>query len=90
MFIDESNTVPFDTIDLGHMFFAHEQLWVRTTTSGGKCLPAANEVNYGVCNFMMEGDRENEPETVTPINTEELIEFLKDSIDYQQMENEMK
>jgi len=93
--LDITKKIYFDTIEMGQMFYAHNQMWVRTTTSGGKCLPdvSRNEQDFGVCNFMTEGDKENEPELVSPINTNELVILLQTSVAYQkieQLENNMK
>jgi len=86
--LDITKKVPFADIELGQMFYAHDQMWVRTTTSGGKCLPdvSRNEPNLGVCNFMLSGDKGNEPEQVSPINTDDLVTFLQTSVAYQKME----
>jgi len=86
--LDITKKVQFTDIEPGQMFYAHNQMWVKITPSGGKCLPdvSRNEGNFGICSFMTHGANENEPELVSPINTNELVIFLQTSVAYQKME----
>ena len=91
--LDITKKVPFTDIERGQMFYAHDQIWIKLTPTSGKCLPnvSRNEPNLGVCNFMLSGDKGNEPELVSPINTNDLVIFLQTSVAYQKMEeDEMK
>lgn len=89
-YADINKTVPFDTIDIGHMFYAHDKIWVRISYDAAKCLSAPDGTNYGVCNFMLEGTGENEPEQVFYINTDEVAEWLLELISQLKQENKMK
>jgi len=86
--LDITKTVPFTDVDRGQMFYAHGQIWVKNTPSGGKHLPdvSRNKQNFGICNFCKGGNSENEPEQVSPINTDDLVTFLQTSVAYQKME----
>jgi len=86
--VDLSHTVPFTDIDNNHLFYAHGKIWVKTTNTAGKCFDAPDGVGYGVCNFMLEGEHENEPEWVYTIDTNAVAELLLNTITNQKEEND--
>lgn len=85
-----NKTVPFNTINIGHMFYAHDRVWVRTSHSAASCLDTPHGCGYGVCNFMLDGVDENEPEQVHNINTHAVAEMLIKHISMLQQENKLK
>lgn len=87
--IDTKNKIPFTEIECDHMFYAHNLVWIKITNVAARSYRTGTNDSAGVCNFMLEGPNEDQPEMVHYINMDELTELLIDSITYSKMQENM-